>query len=88
MKVDIKKNSKRRLAIISGQVHGIQQMVDNEEYCINIITQIEAVREALSGVSNLILKNHLETHVVHGIKHGQDKKAIAEILKIYKLGHK
>ena len=63
-------------------------MVETEKYCVDIITQIEAVREALSGLSNLILQNHLETHVRHQIKHGEDQQAIKEILKIYKLAQK
>ena len=85
MKKDVKKNATQRLSIIAGQVHGIQDMVDEEKYCVDIITQIEAVREALSGVENLILQNHLETHVIHQIKTGEENKAVAEILKIYKL---
>lgn len=85
MKQDIKKKAKRRLAIIAGQVRGIEDMVNREKYCVDIITQVEAVREALSGVGDLILKNHLETHVVHSMKHGDEKKAAEEILKIYKL---
>lgn len=88
MKQDIKKSAQRRLSIAAGQVRGIQDMVEKEKYCVDIITQIEAVREALSGIGNLILQNHLETHVAHDIKHGQEKKATAEILKIYKLAQK
>ena len=78
----------RRLAIVAGQVRGIQEMVEGEKYCVDIITQIEAVREALSGVGNLILQNHLETHVMHQMKHGDEKKAAQEILTIYKLKSK
>ncbi len=85
MKQEIKKGAQRRLAIVAGQVRGIQEMVEQEKYCVDIITQIEAVREALSGIGNLILQNHLETHIMHQIKHGEEKKAVTEILKIYKL---
>ena len=88
MRQDIKKSAKRRLAIISGQIGGIQDMVLKEKYCVDIITQIEAAREALSGVKNVILENHISTHVLHQMKHGEDKKATAEILKIYKLAQK
>lgn len=88
MKKDIQKSAKRRLAIIAGQVRGIQEMVEGEKYCVDIITQVEAVREALSGVGDLVLKNHLETHIMHQMKHGDEKKATSEILKIYKLKSK
>lgn len=78
----------RRLNIIAGQIRGIQAMIEKEVYCIDVITQIEAVREALSGVTNVILENHISTHVLHQMKHGEEKKATAEILKIYKLAQK
>ena len=88
MKIDIKKSAKRRLAIVAGQVRGIEEMVAGEKYCVDIITQIEAVREALSSVGDLILQNHLETHVMHQMQHGDEKKATNEILKIYQLKRK
>ena len=63
-------------------------MIDKEEYCIDIITQASAVKEALSGVEDLILENHLTTHVIHQIKHGKEDQAAKEILKVYKLKRK
>lgn len=63
-------------------------MVEEEQYCVDIITQSSAIKEALSGVEDLILENHLSTHVLHQIKGGKEQKAVAEILKVYKLAHK
>ena len=88
MKQSVKKNAKCRLSILAGQIRVIQDMVEKEKYCVDIITQVEAVREALSGVKNIILENHISTHVLYQMKHGEDKKATAEILKIYKLTQK
>jgi len=88
MKVEIKNKAIRRLKIIEGQVKGLQAMVETEKYCIDIITQASAIKEALSGVEDLILENHLSTHVIHQMKHGKEKKATEEILKIYKLAQK
>lgn len=88
MKQDIKKNAKRRLNIAAGQVRGIEEMIENEKYCVDIIIQIEAAREALASVGALVLKNHLETHVAHAMKHGKEKKAVNEILNIYRLTQK
>jgi CsoR family transcriptional regulator, copper-sensing transcriptional repressor len=88
MKKKIKQSAKHRLAIVAGQVGGIEEMVRQEKYCVDVITQIEAVREALSSVGDLLLQNHLETHVMHQMKHGNGKKAVREILKIYKLKSK
>jgi len=63
-------------------------MVEDEKYCVDIITQASAIKEALSGVEDLILENHLSTHILHQIKGGKEQRAIAEILKVYKLAHK
>ena len=88
MKQDIKKKAVRRLKIVEGQVRGLQRMVKEEKYCINIINQSLAIKEALSGVEDLILKNHLSTHVVEQIKSGREAKAIQEILSVYRLSKK
>ena len=85
---NIKKQVKNRLNRIGGQVQGLQKMVEEEKYCVDIITQSSAIRQALSAVENLMLENHLSTHVMHQVKKGQSKKAIEEILKIYKLAKK
>ena len=88
MKADTKKQTLRRLNLVRGQLNGLIKMVDAERYCVDIITQSSAIKEALSGVEDLMLKNHLMTHVIHQIKNGKGKKAVAEILKVYKLAQK
>ncbi|OGG50436.1 hypothetical protein A2704_05880 [Candidatus Kaiserbacteria bacterium RIFCSPHIGHO2_01_FULL_54_36b] len=88
MKADIKRKALRRLSLIRGQVEGLRKMVDEERYCVDIITQSSAIKEALSGAEDLILQNHLATHVIHQIKSGKSQKATSEILKIYKLAQK
>lgn len=88
MRQEIKNKAVRRLKIIEGQIRGLQKMIDDESYCIDIITQASAVKEGLSGVEDLILENHLSTHVVQQIKQGEKEKATKEILKVYKLAQK
>ena len=88
MRADIKKKTTRRLNIIQGQLKGLAKMVDGEKYCVDIITQSSAIKEALSGVEDLMLENHLSTHVLHQMKSGKEKKAIEEMLKVYKLAQK
>jgi len=78
----------RRLNIVRGQLNGLIAMVEDEKYCVDIITQSSAIKEALSGIENLMLENHLTTHVLHQMKTGNEKKAIEEILKVYKLAQK
>ncbi|MEX0877718.1 MAG: metal-sensitive transcriptional regulator [Candidatus Spechtbacterales bacterium] len=88
MKQEIKKQTINRLKRIEGQVRGLQKMVEDEKYCVDIITQSSAVKEALSGVEALLLENHLSTHVAEQMKSGQSKKATEEVLKVYKLSRK
>ena len=88
MKKDVKKRLQRRLKIIEGQIKGLQKMVEREEYCVDIITQTSAVKKALSSVEDVMLENHLSTHVVEQMKSGKHKRAIDEILSVYKLSKK
>jgi DNA-binding FrmR family transcriptional regulator len=88
MTSQIKRRAVRRLKIIAGQIKGLQKMVEEEQYCIDIITQSSAIKEALSGVENLILENHLSTHVIEQMRSGKEKKAVDEILKVYTLAKK
>lgn len=78
----------RRLKIIEGQIRGLQEMIATETYCIDVITQTSAVKQALSGVEDVLMEDHLSTCVIQQIKKGQEKKAIEEILKVYRLKRK
>lgn len=78
----------RRLKIIEGQVRGLQDMVENNEYCIDVITQTSAVKQALSGVEDALMEDHLGGCVIHQIKDGKEAKARDEILKVYRLKRK
>ena len=78
----------RRLKIIEGQIRGLQEMITRDAYCIDVITQTSAVKQALSNVEDLLLENHLGGCILHQVHSGQIAKAKAEILKVYKLKRK
>ncbi|MBI2065078.1 MAG: metal-sensitive transcriptional regulator [Candidatus Yanofskybacteria bacterium] len=78
----------RRLKIIEGQMRGLQEMVENNTYCIDVITQTSAVKQGLSNIEDLLLENHLGGCILDQIKSGQTDKARTEILKVYKLKRK
>lgn len=88
MKKEVKKRVSHRLKIIEGQVRGLHKMIDKEAYCIDVITQTSAIRRALSSIEDLMLESHLSTCVVGQMKSGKQKRAIAEILSVYKLSKK
>jgi CsoR family transcriptional regulator, copper-sensing transcriptional repressor len=86
MKMNVKKRLMHRLKIVEGQVRGLQKMAEQEEYCIDIITQTQATKEALSSIEDFMLENHLKTHVIEQMKSNKDRpKAINEILSVYKV---
>jgi len=78
----------RRLKIVAGQIRGLEKMVEDGKYCVDIINQSLAIKQALSSFEDFILKNHLSTHVVSQMKSGKSDKAIDEILSIYRLSKK
>ncbi len=78
----------RRLKLVEGQIRGLQKMIETDVYCINIITQTSAVKQALSNVEDLLMEKHLASCVLDQVKKGQTDKAQKEILKVYKLKRK
>ena len=84
----IKKRAINRLKRVEGQIRGLQKIVEKEKYCVDIIHQSLAVKSALSGIEDLILENHLFTHVAHQMKIGATSKAAKEMVNIYKLSKK
>lgn len=85
MKVEAKKLVLNRLRRIEGQIRGLQKMINEDTYCVDIITQTSAVKKALSGVEDVLLESHLSTCVIDQMKKGRQEKAIKEILKVYSL---
>tara|TARA_B100000315_G_C14225052_1_gene428268 strand:- start:154 stop:423 length:270 start_codon:yes stop_codon:yes gene_type:complete len=88
MKQGHKKKILQRLKILEGQIRGLQRMVEKDVYCVDVINQSLAVKEALSGIEDLLLENHLATHVTEQMRSGKKEKAIKEILSLYKLSKK
>lgn len=78
----------RRLKIIEGQVRGLQEMIQKDTYCIDVITQTSAIKQALSNVEDILMEGHLGHCVVNQINKGQTDKATSEILKVYRLKRK
>lgn len=75
-----------RLRRIEGQVRGLQRMVDNDDYCIDILTQITAASNALKKVAVGLLEDHIRHCVVHGTEEGKDmvSEASAAIERLVK----
>jgi CsoR family transcriptional regulator, copper-sensing transcriptional repressor len=80
-----KRSCRRRLSRIEGQVRGLAGMVENDRYCIDIVTQLSAVRAALSRVEQEILRDHV-THCVQGAilsgSAGEQRRKVAELMDV------
>ncbi len=77
-----------RLKIIEGQIRGIQDMIEKDSYCIDVITQASAVKQGMSNVEDKLLEHHLSHCLVNQIKQGKTKQATEEIIKVYRLKRK
>jgi DNA-binding FrmR family transcriptional regulator len=88
MKDPNKKALLRRLKIVEGQMRGLQEMVARGAYCVDVITQTSAVKQALSQVEDILLEGHLGTCALAQIRRGDEAKAVQEIIKVYKLKRK
>lgn len=72
----------RRLARIEGQVRGIGRMIDEDRYCVDILTQVSAVRSALDALALGLLDRHLHGCVQRAVKTGEGDAAIDEAMEV------
>ena len=82
---DSKSAIRKRLSRIEGQVRGIARMVDEDRYCIDVVTQLGAIRAALRGVEEEILRDHVAHCVEHAITSGDkedQRRKIAELMDV------
>lgn len=73
-----------RLKIAQGHLKRVREMVEKGDYCIDVLTQSQAVESAIKQTNALILENHLQTCVVDHIKKGQTRMTVDEIMKVFK----
>lgn len=81
---DSKEKLKQRLARATGHLNAVYRMVDEEKYCIDVLHQLKAVQAALDKVSEVILKQHLETCVVEAIRGQDSERVIEELMQVFK----
>jgi DNA-binding FrmR family transcriptional regulator len=81
----------KRLKSIAGHVNGIDRMVNDDAYCIDIIKQIQAVQAALNKVNDLMLEHHLNTCVIEAVR-GDNKnereRVLGEIVDVFEMAQK
>lgn len=78
---ELKKALNKRLKTIEGQIRGVQNMIEEDKYCNDILIQLLAINKSIKSVSKEIFKNHLSTCVVREIKN-DDSKIIDEVMEL------
>jgi DNA-binding FrmR family transcriptional regulator len=85
MRANAKTSVLRRLKRIEGQVRGLGRMVEDDRYCIDVVTQVAAVRAALRAVEEEILRDHAASCVAHAISSGnqrEQRRKVAELIDV------
>lgn len=83
-----KKKITSRLKRILGQMHAVEKMIDNNIYCIDIITQTSAIKSAISSLEDEMLQSHLAHCLTKDTNKSRIKEMQDEIIKVYKLKRK
>ncbi len=73
-----------RLKIVQGHLKKVMKMVEDDEYCINILHQSQAIQKALKETNNIMLENHLKTCAVDAIGQGRKDEAIKEVMEVFR----
>lgn len=79
-----KSELKLRLKKVAGQINGIDKMLDEGRYCVDVVQQILAARAALNRVSMIILESHAKSCVVTAIKDNRAEESITELMDVLK----
>lgn len=84
---ELKKRALHRAKILQGQLRGVERMIENEDYCVDIITQTLAIQSSLRSLNKLLVENHLRTHVSDMFEAGGESRdaAVAELLTVFEL---
>ena len=79
------KDMMNRLSRIEGQVRGVKGMVENDAYCVDILTQVSAITSALNSFNKVLLANHIKTCVANYIREGKNEKVDELVVTLQKL---
>ena len=80
---DKKIESQKRLNIIKGQLDGLSRMIENDEYCIDLLNQSLAAQNALRALDSILFERHLNTHVKDQFK-SKESQAVNELTTLFK----
>lgn len=79
-----KERLKKRLKRIEGQVRGVEKMIEDERYCVDILIQISAIQSALKNVGYGVTERHMKHCVTDAIENGNGEESIEELMSVLK----
>lgn len=86
MPEDARKRASRRIAIAKGHLESIARMLEDPHvYCVDVLVQVKAVQGALSGISEVVLRGHLEAHVATAATRGDTSEIVDELMEALKM---
>ena len=80
---DTKIAAQKRLNIIKGQLEGLSKMIQEDEYCMDLLNQSLAIQNSLRSLDSVLFERHLKTHVSHQL-HNDSTKAVTELVNLFK----
>jgi DNA-binding FrmR family transcriptional regulator len=78
----------KRLNYIDGHLAGIRRMIEEDQYCVDVLKQTYAVRRAIEKMEALLLDGHLHTCVVEGVREGREEQVVGELVDLYALANR
>jgi DNA-binding FrmR family transcriptional regulator len=83
-----KQEALRRLAYIEGHLKGIRKMVEEDQYCVDVLKQTYAVQRAIDKFESLLLQGHLRSCVIEGVHEGREEQVIGELEELFDLSQR
>ena len=88
MEDDITRDALRRLAYIEGHLAGVRRMIEQDQYCVDVLKQTFAIRRAIEKLEARLLAGHLHGCVIEGIEGGEGERVVDELVELYALANK
>ena len=83
---EVKVDALKRLNYVEGHLQGIRRMIDEEQYCVDVLKQTYAVRRAIQKIEAVILQGHL--HLLEGVREGRGSEVLNELMELYNLAER
>ena len=85
MTSETRKQALRRMKIIAGQVQALEKQLEDDRYCMDILDLSLSIQKALRSMDGLVIEGHLRTHVIEQMTGGETERAVAELLRLYRV---